>query len=103
MVGLEILSSMLGNIKGVDELTFSSLVVEPGEPGPEFEFRASCASEKTSSSASDASETTVSTCFAKGANTHLDHAPQDLQAQRSCGEGPKSGSWEDDRNLPLGE
>ena len=99
MIGLATLSSVLGNLEGVDELTFTILVVGIGELGPECELRASCASEKTSSSASDASETTVSNDLRnvpyknlQGTNTHLNHEPQGPQAQRSCEEGLESGS-----------
>ena len=43
------------NLRGLGALTFSTLVVGTGELDPECEFRASCASENTSSSASDVS------------------------------------------------
>ena len=108
IVGLALVSFTFINTEGASELTFSTLVVETGELRPEGEFRASCASEKTSSSASDASWTTVSSyCMRssiwklEGAITHPDHVPRDLQAQRSCEEGLESGFLEDDRDLPF--
>ena len=33
--------------------------------------------------------------------THLDHALQDLRAQRSCEEGLEWDSWEDEKDLPF--
>lgn len=62
-LGLALISLTLRNMERVFELTFSTFTVGIGELRPEGEFRASGASEKTSSSASDASETTVSSCF----------------------------------------
>ena len=63
IIDLEVMSFSPRNLEGAGGLTFSTLVVGIGELGPECEFRASCASENTSSSASDVSEITVSSCF----------------------------------------
>ena len=84
---LALVSLGLRNTEVVLELTFSTFVIGIGELRPECDFRASCASEKTSSSASDASETTVSSCFVRYSTWKFEKRNY---APRSCAPGSSS-------------
>lgn len=86
IIDLEVMSFTSRNLEGVGELTFSTLVVGIGELGPECEFRASGASENTSSSASDVSEITVSSCIVTSSVWKFErrnHAPRSWAPESS--------------------
>lgn len=87
ILDLLLISLTLRNTEALFELTFSTFIVGIGELRPEGRFRASCASEKTSSSASDASEATVSRCFM---NLRTWKFERRNYAPRSCAPGSSS-------------